>query len=265
MAEPLVLSATDENGIHRLTMNRPDVRNAFNPDLVHALAAGLDRAAQDPSCRAVVLTGAGKVFSAGADLENMRRAGTLSEGENTADAMNVSRLLDRLDSMPVPAIALVQGAAIAGGLGLVAACDVVIAAADAVFAISEVRLGLIPAMISPYVIGAIGARQARRYMLTGERFGGSEALEMGLVHCLAPSAGELDAALEPIIDAILKSAPGAIAETKALLRTIAGASQGAGDRQRLASALARRRASAEGREGVDAFLEKRAPDWLKPG
>jgi len=169
MTEPLVISATDANGIVRLTMNRPDVRNAFNPDLVHELAAALDRAAELPGTRAVVLAGAGKVFSAGADLENMRRAGTLSEDANTADAMNVSRLLDRLDSMPVPAIALVQGAAIAGGLGLVAACDVVIAAADAVFAISEVRLGLIPAMISPYVIGAIGARQARRYMLTGER------------------------------------------------------------------------------------------------
>jgi len=258
----LVISAIDEGGIHRLTMNRPDVRNAFNPDLVHELAAGLDRAAQDPSCRAVVLAGAGKVFSAGADLENMRRAGTLSENENTADAMNVSRLLERLDSMPVPAIALVQGAAIAGGLGLVAACDLVIAAADAVFAISEVRLGLIPAMISPYVIGAIGARQARRYMLTGERFGASDALSMGLVHSITPSAVEMEATLEPLIDAILKSAPGAIAETKSLLRE---SGRTAADQQRLARALARRRASAEGREGVDAFLEKRAPDWQKPG
>ena len=262
MAESLVLSTTDALDIVRLTMNRPDVRNAFNPDLVHELAAGLDRAAEDPNVRAVVLTGAGKVFSAGADLENMRRAGTLSEGENTADAMNVSRLLERLDSMPVPAIALVQGAAIAGGLGLVAACDVVIAAEDAVFAISEVRLGLIPAMISPYVIAAIGARQARRYMLTGERFGASQALSMSLVHAIAPSAAELEATLEPLIDAILKSAPGAIAETKSLLRKSGDTDE---DQQRLARALARRRASAEGREGVDAFLEKRAADWQKPG
>lgn len=262
MAESLVLSTTDPLGIHRLTMNRPDVRNAFNPDLVHELANRLDLAAEDPSCRAIVLTGAGKVFSAGADLENMRRAGTLSEAENTGDAMNVSRLLERLDSMPVPTIALVQGAAIAGGLGLVAACDMVIAAEDAVFAISEVRLGLIPAMISPYVIGAIGTRQARRYMLTGERFGASEALSMGLVHSLAPSGLELEATLGPLIDAILKSAPGAIAETKSLLRE--GGHTGGGQ-QKLARALARRRASAEGREGVDAFLGKRSPDWQKPG
>ena len=264
MTEPLVISATDANGIVRLTMNRPDVRNAFNPDLVHELAAALDRAAELPGTRAVVLAGAGKVFSAGADLENMRRAGTLSEDANTADAMNVSRLLDRLDSMPVPAIALVQGAAIAGGLGLVAACDVVIAAADAVFAISEVRLGLIPAMISPYVIGAIGARQARRYMLTGERFDAARAMRMGLVHQVAASADDLDATLRPLIDAILLAAPGAVADTKSLLRESGRTSPGPEGQARLARVLAQRRASPEAREGVDAFLEKRPPDWQKP-
>ncbi len=254
-----VLLSEDGRGVVTVTLNRPDVHNAFDDALIARLTETFEALAGRADVRVVVLTGAGKSFSAGGDLGWMRRMAGYSEADNRADAARLAFMLHRLDTLPQPTIARVNGAALAGGFGLVACCDVAIAGEGAVFGLSEVRLGLVPATIAPYVIAAIGARAARRYMLTGERFGAVEALRIGLVH-RAVQAGELDAGVAEIVAALALGGPLAVAETKALVLGIGDLATEA-VRADTARLIARVRASAEGKDGVSAFLEKRKPKW----
>jgi methylglutaconyl-CoA hydratase len=244
----------------RVTLNRPDVRNAFDEELIAALTAWGKGAAQDPSLRAAVLAGAGPTFCAGADLGWMLKAVAYSRQDNLRDAEDLARMLERLDSLPLPLIARVQGSALGGGVGLVAVSDMVVASDDAVFAFSEVKLGIIPAVISPYVIAKIGVSAARELFLTGARFTAARAQQIGLVHTVVPES-ELDSTVERYVDEILASAPGAIANAKQLIKDVHG--------QRPAEVvglttgrIAEQRTSAEGQEGMRAFLEKRKPSWI---
>lgn len=245
--------------VARLTLNRPDIHNAFDERLIGALTDALDELAADTAVRVVLLTGAGKSFSAGADLAWMQRAAGFDEAANRADARRLERLLRTLDELPKPTVALVNGAAMGGGVGLVAACDIALAAEGARFALSEVKLGLIPAVISPFVVRAIGERACRRYFLTGERFEAATALRLGLVHEVV-AAEQLTRAGDAILEALLAGGPQAQAHAKALLPQIRGL-EGSLLAELTAGAIASRRASAEGRQGVAAFLEKRAPSW----
>ncbi|HKR18897.1 MAG TPA: enoyl-CoA hydratase-related protein [Stellaceae bacterium] len=253
-----VLVSRDARGVATVTLNRPEQRNAFDDALIRELDRLLADLARDPAVRVVVLTGAGSAFSAGADIKWMRRVAGYSKRENRADAMGLARLLRRLDTLPKPTVARVNGAAYAGAIGLICACDVAVAASEATFAISEVRLGLLPATIAPYVTAAIGARQARRFNLTGEVFGADEALRIGLVHKIAPPA-ELDAAVGTVVDALLHGAPGAQAKAKRMIAVVAGKPVTPAMMARTADAIAEARATPEGREGLVAFLEKRKP------
>lgn len=248
----------DERGVAVLTLDRAGRHNALSAPLVAALHAGLDALARDESVRVVVLAGAGPSFCAGADIGEMRRAGEAAPADNERDAAALAALLHRLDTLPKPTIARVQGNAFGGAVGLVAACDIAVASDLAVFALSEVRLGLVPAMISPYVLRAIGPRQARRYFLTGERFAATTAERIGLIH-RAVAADQLDATLSETIADLLVGAPGAQAECKQLVRHVAGHEADADPA--LAAWIARLRAAPEGREGLSAFLEKRLPSW----
>jgi methylglutaconyl-CoA hydratase len=259
MGQPRIL--VDRTGpIVRITLNRPEIHNAFDEHLIAQLTAALEGLAGDATVRAVVLTGAGKSFSAGADLDWMRRMSVNDEATNLADARNLERLLRTLDELPRPTIAVVNGAALGGGTGLTACCDVAIAAETAVFGTTEVRLGIIPATIAPYVMRAIGPRQARRYFLTGERIGAAEAQRIGLVHEVV-AASELEAKTRAVIDAILAGGPEAVREAKRLVRLVEGTPP---DRigELTPGLIAARRATAEGKEGVRAFLEKRKPGWM---
>jgi len=255
-----VLVSQDARGVATVTLNRPERRNAFDDALIRELDRRFAALARDRSVRVVVLTGAGSAFSAGADVNWMRRVAGYSKRENRADAMGLARMLRHLDTLPKPTVARVNGAAYAGAIGLICACDVAIAAADATFAISEVRLGLLPATIAPYVTATIGARQARLFNLTGEAFSADEALRISLVHKLAPLA-QLDAATDEIVSALLQGAPGAQAKAKRMIATVAGKPITPSVMARTADAIAEARASPEGREGLAAFLEKRKPHF----
>ncbi len=260
MAEPMFLQAVDDAGVARLTLKRPEVHNAFNDELIADLTAALKRLEQDPAVRAVLLAAEGKSFSAGADLNWMKRMAGYSEEENRADARGLAGLMRRLDGLAKPTVALVQGAAYGGGVGLVACCDIAIAATRASFCLSEVKLGLIPAVISPYVIAAIGARAARRYFVTAERFDAEAALRLGLVQeVVAPE--ELEAAGRRVLDALLAGGPEAQAAAKRLVRDLAGLPIDDALVEETAKRIAEVRAGAEAREGVSAFLEKRPPAW----
>ena len=253
-----VLVSQDARGVATVTLNRPERRNAFDDALIRALDRLFADLGRDPAVRVVVLTGAGSAFSAGADIDWMRRMAGYSKRENRADAMGLARMLRRLDTLPKPTVARVNGAAYAGAIGLVCASDVAIAATEATFAISEVRLGLLPATIAPYVTATIGVRPARRFNLTGEAFGADEALRIGLVHKIAPLA-QLDAAVGAIVDALLQGAPGAQAKAKRMIAAVAGKPITPAVMVRTAGAIAEARAAPEGREGLAAFLEKRKP------
>jgi methylglutaconyl-CoA hydratase len=243
-----------------LRLNRPERHNAFDDALIAELTRALGELGADESVRVVLLAGAGKSFSAGADLGWMRRMAAYSPAENEADARALAEMLHRLDSLPKPTIAMVQGAAMGGGVGLVAACDIAIAAEDAVFALSEARLGLTPATISPYVIAAIGRRAARRYFLTAERFDARQALTLGLVSAVL-SATELETEGARLAGIISQNGPEALAAAKELIAAVAGRPIDAELRADTARRIARQRAGVEGREGVAAFLEKRKPQW----
>jgi methylglutaconyl-CoA hydratase len=245
--------------VARLTLNRPEVHNAFDEHLIRELTERLEALGGDEGVRAVVLTGAGRSFSAGADLDWMRRMAGYSEAENLEDARRLERLLRTLDELPKPTIALVTGAALGGGTGLTACCDIAIAADIAMFGTTEVRLGIIPATISPYMVRAIGARQARRYFLTGERFDAAEARRIGLVNEVVP-AGELEAKVRQILQAILAGGPEAVVEAKRLVRTVETL-EGSMLGEATARLIAQRRTAPEAREGVGAFLDKRKPSW----
>ena len=238
-----------EGGIARLTLSRPEVHNAFDQALIAALHEALGDLARRDDLRAVVLAAEGRSFSAGADLNWMRAASQMTREENHADALALAAMLGRLDAMPLPTLALVQGATFGGGVGLVSCCDVAIAAERATFALSEVRLGLVPGAISPYVVAAIGARQARRYFTTGERFGAQVALRIGLVHEVVADEAALAEAGERLIG-----------EWR-LVGLVAGRPIDEALIDATAASIAGARASDEGREGVAAFLDKRPPSW----
>ena len=255
-----VFLSQDARGVATVTLNRPERRNAFDDALIAELDRLFAELAHDPFARVVVLTGAGPTFSAGADINWMRRMAGYGKRENRADAMGLARMLHRLDTLPKPTVARINGAAYAGAIGLVCACDIAVAAADATFAISEVRLGLLPATIAPYVTGAIGARQARRFNLTGEAFSADEALRIGLVHKVVPLT-HLDAAIGDVTAALLQGAPGAQAKAKRMIAAVAGKPLTPAVIARTADAIAKARASAEGREGLAAFLAKRKPNF----
>jgi methylglutaconyl-CoA hydratase len=249
------------DGVVRVTLNRPDLHNAFDDRLIAELTQALSRLGEDEGVRALVLTGAGKSFSAGADLNWMRRMAGYSDEENLADASALARLMQTLNELPKPTVARVNGAALGGGTGLVACCDIAIASDKASFGTTEARLGIIPAVIGPYVIAAIGPRQARRLMLTGERIPAMEAARIGLVHEVVPAEG-LDAAVEVVLESLLKCGPNAIAAAKGLVRDLTGRPITAEIVDDTAQRIARLRATAEAREGIAAFLEKRRPAWL---
>ena len=250
--------------VEYLTLNRPDVRNAFNEEVIAELAAWARGAAADPTVRAVVLAGAGPVFCAGADLAWMEKMAGCSREENVRDATAAAEMYGLLDTLPVALIGRIHGAALGGGAGLAAVCDVVVADETATFGFTEVRLGIVPAMISPFVVAKIGRSAARELFLTGRRFGAARAKEIGLVHAAVPTA-DLDSCVSEYVGDVLAAAPQAVGVIKALLRQIAGR-PAASVRGITADALASRRASAEGQEGLRAFLDKRRAAWhAKPG
>lgn len=269
-AKDIALYMTDSLQIERsgailtLRLARPALHNAFDAGLIAALTDALDAAACDPAVRAVVLAGAGTSFSAGADLAWMRSMAGASEAENRRDALALARLMRTLDELPKPTLARVQGAAFGGGVGLVACCDIAIAAEPARFGLTESRLGLLPAVISPYVIAAIGARQARRWFATGEHFDAATALRIGLVHEVVTEAG-LDAAVDRQLALLAKAGPLAAAAAGALVRRVVTST----DRDVLdadnADLIAQLRVSAEGQEGLGAYLDKRTPSWANGG
>lgn len=245
-----------------ITLNRPERHNAFDDALIAELTDAFRSMEAEDGIRAVVLSSAGRSFSSGADLHWMRRVAGASQEENKRDAMALAALMRTLSELKKPTVARVQGPAYGGGVGLVAACDIAIAAFDAQFALTEVRLGIIPAVISPYVIGAIGERKARRYMLTAERFSAAEAYRIGLVHEIVPGEAELDEAVGEIVDTLLANGPAALGECKTLIKAVANRPITPEVILDTAQRIARVRASAEGKEGMAAFLEKRKPSWI---
>ena len=253
---------TDARGVARVTLNRPEVKNAFNEQLIADIAAAMNVLSKDASARIVVLQGAGDAFSAGADLSWMKRASNFTAEENMADARRLAAMLNAIYACEKPVVALVQGACMGGGAGLASACDIVIAAEDAFFALSEVRLGIIPAVISPFVLHAIGARQARRFFLTGERFDATKAREIGLAHMVCMRA-QMEATLDGVVKSLLACGPAAQKEAKALIRIVAGRPVDQAVMEETAGIIARVRATPEGKEGVAAFLEKRKAKWIK--
>jgi len=254
------VSATG-NGAVVITLNRPDKRNAFNSEMIGELHTVFVALSADQSVRFVTIKGAGKSFSAGADLDWMKAAASYTQDENEADARALAEMLRALYEMPQPTLALVHGASMGGGAGLVAACDLGVAMKDTKFKFSEVRLGLTPATISPFVIEAIGARWAKALFITAERFDAPYAEKMGLIQYTVTSEDDLDMMADYLRDLVLVAAPGAVADSKRLVRDVAGMpiDQALGDET--ARRIAARRASTEGREGLSAFLEKRKPDW----
>lgn len=252
-----------QDGVARITMARAEKHNAFDDLLIGELTHVFDRVAADPKVRVVVLAGEGKSFSAGADLGWMQRMADYSEAENLEDARQLATMMRSLNEMPKPTVAQVQGAAIGGGVGLVAACDIAVASQDASFCLSEVRLGLIPSVISPYMVEAIGARAARRYFQTAERFGADEAFVLGLVHDVVGRDG-LDERVDGFVAQLLANGPGAMAASKDLIRRVSAGPVDDAMVEDTALRIAEIRASAEGREGVSAFLEKRGPSWRNP-
>jgi methylglutaconyl-CoA hydratase len=255
-----LIVATDPRGVATVTLNRPEIHNAFDDALIAALTDAFVGLAADKNVRVLVLTGAGQNFSAGADLNWMKRMAGYSREENLADAMALAQMLRHLNEFPKPTLARVNGSAFAGSTGLIACCDIVIASAEAKFAVNEVRLGLIPATIGPYVLAAIGARQARRLFLTAERFSADEARRIGLVHEVVP-CDALDAAVEKCLAMLLEGATGAQANAKRLIAKVANRPVDEALMRLTAEGIAEARASEEGREGIAAFLGKRKPNW----
>jgi methylglutaconyl-CoA hydratase len=246
-----------------LTLNRPKIHNAFDDVLIASLTAALQQADADPAVRSVVLTGNGSCFSAGADLNWMRGMAGASEQENRDDSLRLAQLMRTLQFLSKPTVARVNGAAYGGGVGLVACCDIAIGVDTAKFALSEVKLGLVPAVISPYVVAAIGLRESRRLFITGEVFEADTAARIGLLHAAVP-AGNLDEAIERQLYLLAKAGPLAQREAKQLALRIGGAEAAQAERidQENAELIARLRVSEEGQHGLAAFLEKRAPAWV---
>jgi methylglutaconyl-CoA hydratase len=259
MADDLVLQQID-GGVGRLTLNRPDKHNAFDDALIAQLTAALLSLEADRRVRTVVLAAAGKSFSAGADLVWMRRTAGYGEAENLEDARALAGLMSTLERLAKPTVALVQGAAYGGGVGLVACCDIAIASEAASFSLSEVKLGLIPAVISPYVVAAMGPRAARRFILSAERFSAQQALHHGLVHEVVP-ADRLEETGRQFVGRLAQGGPRAQAAAKALIVALAGRPVDRALVEETAEWIAGIRAGDEAREGLAAFLEKRPAEW----
>jgi methylglutaconyl-CoA hydratase len=249
-----------EGPVERVVLNRPDVRNALNPALVEALRTWADRAAEATGVRVAVLSGAGRAFCAGGDLAAMAATVTASREQNLEDAARLAAMFEALDRLPFPLIGRVHGAALGGGVGLAAVCDIVVAADDAVFGFTEVKLGIVPSVISPYALAKVGRSAARELFLTGARFDAGRAREVGLVHAVVP-ADRLDETVNRYVGEILSAGPEAAREAKSLIRHVAG--RPAADVSAFtAGTLADRRVSAEGQEGMRAFLGKRPASWV---
>jgi methylglutaconyl-CoA hydratase len=256
----ILLESVDARGVARLTFNRPERRNALDPALVFETTAALRRLEAREDVRIVMIDGAGGNFCAGGDIESMKRMASESVEENERDALLLAELMGTLDRLGKPTLAVVQGAVYGGGVGLVACCDIVVAADNASFCLSEVKIGLTPSVIGPYVHRAIGPRQARRYFLSAEVIPATRAREIGLAHEVAPQE-ELDVVASRIIDALLAAAPGAVREAKESCFLFARHPIDAELTKETAKRIAIRRTSPEGREGFAAFLEKRSPAW----
>ena len=253
------LTARREGPVEHLTLNRPDVRNAFNEHVIEELTRWAEAASADPSIRCVVLGGAGKLFCAGADLTWMAKMVSYTHEENVRDAQAMARMFSALDTLPVPLIGRIHGAALGGGAGLAAVCDVVVCDEDAIFGFTEVKLGILPAVISPYALAKVGRSATRELFLTGMRFTAQRAREIGLIHAVVPLP-QLDAKVQEYVKEILGAGPQGIAAAKALIPRVW--SRLAPDAAAItAEAIAAQRVSSEGQEGMKAFLEKRKASW----
>lgn len=262
MEEPFFVEEVGENGVARVTLTRSNVHNAFNDNLIEELTRSFAGLESDRRVRTVVLAAQGRSFSAGADLKWMKRMAGYDKAENLEDARALAGLMRTLNELAKPTMAVVQGAAFGGGVGLIACCDIAIAAQTASFALTEVRLGLVPAVISPYVLAAMGERAARRYFLTGERFSATEAQRLGLVHDVVPDE-QLEGRAERVMKSLLEGGPGAQAAAKNLILSVSNRPLDDALVEDTAERIAGIRASEEGREGVAAFLEKRKPSWVE--
>lgn len=256
------LLLTKEKNIAQITLNRPDVHNAINDVLIQEFSDVLDKLAQDNSIRVVLLTGDGKSFCAGADIQWMQRTADYNETDNFNDANQLAELLQRLYFLNKPTIALVNGAAMGGGIGLAACCDIAIAAESAKFCLSEVKIGLIPSVISPFVIAAMGKRQAQRYFLTAETFDAKQAQQMQLIHHVCTLENLASEGLR-FANLLLNNGPIAVLEAKKLIQNVAYQTIDSMLMAQTAETIAQLRSSAEGREGIQAFLNKRAPNWTQ--
>ena len=260
--DSVILDATRE-GVAVLRLNRPERHNAFNPQVIELLTDHLDTIRGTPSIRAVLLAATGRSFSAGADIEWMRFAGDYTHDDNKSDAEALANMLHKLHGLEALTIALVNGTAMGGGLGLIAACDVALCVKSAEFRFSEVRMGLTPATISPYVIEAIGPRWARMLFVTGKPFGAELALQMGLIHGAFDDMNSVMAEADKYVDLAFHAAPDAVRDAKKLVADVMWREINGGLRHMTAARIADRRSSAEGREGLTAFLEKRKPYWAE--
>ncbi len=257
---PIFLEIERRGAAAWLWLNRPELRNALNGELQDSLANALEQLEEEKDIRVIVLAGRGPAFCAGGDLSRMAQAATMTRARSKAEAGRFAKLLYRMHAYPKPLIARVHGAAFAGGMGLVAACDLAVASEEAEFCLPEVRIGLVPAMISPYIVRAMGEQQARRYVLTGERLAAREAQRIGLVHECVPAA-ELDARVEKFAAQLAQAGPHALARSKKLLARVAKAPISPKLAAETAAVLAEVRAGDEAREGIRFFLEKRKPGW----
>ena len=255
-----LLQGTD-HGVHTITLNRPDIRNAFDDMLIAEIHEAFEAVSRRTDVRCVVLAANGPAFCAGGDLHWMRRMADYTREQNLADAGGLAAMLRAIDQCPHPTLARVQGDVFAGGLGLVSACDMAVCADSATFCLSEVKIGLIPATISPYVVRAIGARASRRYFLTAERFSAAEAHRIGLVHESVPME-QLDATVQALIKILLANSPMAVQDAKRLVDSVVGQDINEALIAQTVAGIADSRASADGKEGVQAFLDKRKPKWL---
>ena len=260
MYQSIITEVDDSIGI--LTLNRAERHNAFDELLVDEITRGLLELEADPRVRVVVLSSTGTSFCAGADLNWVRRTATSTAQENLHDARELARLMSILNEFSKPTIARVQGSANGIGVGLIAACDIVFATYDASFALNEVKYGLLPAVASPYILAAIGERHSRYFMLTAERFSGTEAYRIGLVHEMVPGEEQLDEAIGEIADSLLKNGVHAMSACKTLIRAIAGQPVDATTVEETVRSAAAVQSSAEGREGMTALIEKRKPRWI---
>ncbi|MGK0499663.1 MAG: methylglutaconyl-CoA hydratase [Oceanicoccus sp.] len=254
----------DQRGVATIWLNNPDKHNAFDDNTIAALSQCFKALNNNPAVRVVILAAKGRNFSAGADLNWMKRMADYSYQQNLADAEKLAAMLHTLNSLSKPTIARVQGAAFGGGVGLVSCCDIAVASDGASFCLSEVKIGLVPATISPYVIEAIGPRAARRYFITAERFSAATALQLGLINeCVAEV--ELDNSINVIVDALISNSPSAVANAKQLIRDVQYRAINDQLIQETSELIATLRSSAEGKEGLSAFLEKRAANWIAAG